>query len=223
MVCPHFLKKGEKYMVLYILLGLLLVLIVVRILKGGKRQDIISVYFGVPGCGKTTFATYLARRDIKHKSKVWSNVPITGTYKLDCNADLGKRMICNGRIIIDEASVEYNNRNFKAMPQHVIKFFKYHRHYQTAIDVFSQSWDDMDITIRRLAQKLYVLKKSIFPFFIVRRTLGKRIGVDENTKQIIDEYYFVPFSRKYIFCPVLWKYFNTLSRDELPEKEWEMW
>lgn len=43
------------------------------------------------------------------------------------------------------------------------------------------------------------------------------------TKEIIDEYFFVPFGFKYIFCPPLWKLFNTYSRKELPEKEWETW
>ena len=190
---------------------------------GHKREDIISVYFGVPGSGKTTYAAYLAKKDLKRKKKVWSNVPITGTYRLEPRDDLGKKMIVDGRIIIDEASCEYNSRAYKTMSQEAIKFFKYHRHYQNAIDVFSQSWDDMDITIRRLAQRLYVVKKSILPWFIVRRTIRKRVGIDENTHQIIDEYDWLPLSRKYIFSPTLWKLFNTLSRDELPEKVWEKW
>ena len=209
---------------MWLILIIALIVGCIFIFKGGnKREDIISVYFGVPGSGKTTYAAYLAKKDLKRKKKVWSNVPITGTYKLDCHKDLGKHMIVDGRILIDEASVEYNSRNYKAMPQDAIKFFKYHRHYQTAIDVFSQSWDDMDITIRRLAQKMYVVKKSLLPWFIVRRTIRKKIGIDENTHQIIDDYDFVPLSRKWIFSPVLWKMFNTLSRDELPEKQWEKW
>lgn len=211
-------------MILFVIMAIMFALyIYLAIKKGKKREDIISVYFGVPGSGKTTFAAWLAKQDLKHNKKVWSNVPITDTYKLDCHEDLGKKMIVDGRIIIDEASVEYNSRAYKTMPQEAIKFFKYHRHYETAIDVFSQSWDDMDITIRRLAQKMYVVKKSLLPWFIVRRTMRKRVGIDENTHQPGDEYSWVPFSRKYIFSPVLWKLFNTLSRDELPEKEWEKW
>lgn len=211
-------------MILYIILVVMVIAyMVLSWKKGSKRQDIISVYFGVPGSGKTTFAAYLSKKDLKRKQNVWSNVPITGTYQLDCHKDLGKHMICDGRIIIDEASVEYNSRKHKEMPQEAIKFFKYHRHYQTAIDVFSQSWDDMDITIRRLAQRLYVVRKCLLPWFIVRRTIRKRVGIDENTHQIIDEYAWLPFSRKYIFSPALWKLFNTLSREDLPEKEWATW
>lgn len=208
---------------IWITVIMLIIYIVLAIKKGRKREDIISTYFGVPGSGKTTFAAYLAKKDLKRNKKVWSNVPITGTYKLEPQEDLGRKMIVDGRIIIDEASVEYNSRAYKQMSQAAIKFFKYHRHYQTAIDVFSQSWDDMDVTIRRLTQKMYVVKRSLLPWFIVRRTIRKRIGIDDNTHQIIDEYSWQPFSRKYIFSPVLWKSFNTLSRDALPEKEWEKW
>lgn len=46
------------------------------------------------------------------------------------------------------------------------------------------------------------------------------------TKEICDEYFFVPFLAggvKLIFCPPLWKLFNTLARKPLPEKRWETW
>lgn len=189
-----------------------------------KIKEVVNIYFGVPGSGKTTFAAWLSRRDLRRKGKVWSNVPITGTYKLDVNKDIGVNHIEKGRIIIDEAGIEYNNRNFKSLPLRQIEFFKYHRHYSTAIDVFSQSYEDMDITLRRLAQNYYVVTKSRLPYFIKIRSIGRRIGIDENTHQIIDEYYWrcFLFTRR-IFTPTLWKLFNTKSRKQLTEKEWEKW
>ncbi|NLW46317.1 MAG: hypothetical protein GXY86_03120 [Firmicutes bacterium] len=183
----------------------------------------ISIYFGVPGSGKTTFAAYLAKRDLKKKKRVWSNVPITGTYQLDPQTDIGNYMICDGRVIIDEAGIEYNNRNFKNFSDKQNYFYKYHRHNQLDIDIFSQGYDDMDKKLRILAQKLYVVKKSLIPFFVVRKSIKKRVGINEVTKEIIDEYYFVPFSSKYIFAPTLWKMFNTYSRRELPQKDWSVW
>ena len=189
-----------------------------------KIKEVVNIYFGVPGSGKTTFAAWLSRRDLRRKGKVWSNVPITGTYKLDVNKDIGVNHIEKGRIIIDEAGIEYNNRNFKSLPLRQIEFFKYHRHYSTAIDVFSQSYEDMDITLRRLAQNYYVVTKSRLPYFIKIRSIGRRIGIDENTHQIIDEYDWrcFLFTRR-IFTPTLWKLFNTKSRKQLTEKEWEKW
>ena len=209
-------------MILYILLGLVGLLAVLNLFKKKKHEHLVSVYFGVPGCGKTTFASWLSKQHIKQGTTVHSNVPITGTYKLEAS-DLGVHMLYDTAIILDEAGIEFNNRNYKALPQHTIRFLKFHRHYKTSIDVFSQSHEDMDITIRRLAQRYFCIKKSIIPYFFVRKAIGRRVGIDENTKQIIDEYYWKPFGTRLIYGPAVWKMFNTVSHEPLPEKEWEKW
>lgn len=151
---------------------------------------------------------------------MWSNFGITGAYKCE-KSDFGKYMICDGRLIIDEAGLEYDNRKM-SMTNDEIYFFKYHRHYQLDVDFFSQGLD-VDIKIRKLARHIYLIKPSIIPFFIVRKEIGRKVGISEMTKEIIDEYFFVPFGVKWIFCPPLWKLFNTLSRKPLPEKVWETW
>lgn len=189
-----------------------------------KIKEVVSVYFGVPGSGKTTFAAWLARRDLRRGGNVWSNVPLTGTFKLDVHKDIGRYLIEKGRVIIDEAGIDYNNRKFNSLSIEEIEFFKYHRHYSTAVDVFSQSHEDFDVTLRRLAQTYYVVTKSLIPWFITIRAIGRRIGIDENTKQIIDEYYWKPFiCTRRIFSPTLWKMFNTKSHKSLPAKIWEKW
>lgn len=189
-----------------------------------KIEHVVNIYFGVPGSGKTTMAAWLARHDLRRGGKVWSNVPITGTYQLNVTEDIGIHHIEDGRIIIDEAGIEHNNRSFKSMPRQQIEFYKYHRHYKTAIDVFSQSYDDMDITLRRLAQNYYVVTRSLIPWHITIRSIRRTIDIDENTKQIIDAYKFrcFLFTRR-IFSPTLWKLFNTHARKPLKEKEWARW
>ena len=108
----------------------------------------LNVYFGVPGSGKTTYAAYLARKaqkesivirlckrfpcrftnwilsgnNWKRAYPVWSNVPIKGTYQLNAKSDIGVYMIQNGKMIIDEAGVEFNNRDYKAFPKTAIRF-----------------------------------------------------------------------------------------------------
>lgn len=189
-----------------------------------KIKHVVNVYFGVPGSGKTTMAAWLARRDLRRGGDVWSNVPITGTYQLDVARDIGIHHIEDGRLIIDEAGIEHNNRSFKSMPRHQIEFYKYHRHYKLAIDVFSQSHEDMDITLRRLAQNYYVVTRSLIPWHITIRSIRRSIDIDENTKQIIDAYKFrcFLFTRR-IFSPTLWKLFNTHSKKQLKPKEWARW
>ena len=217
-----------------------------------KPVNVLNVYFGVPGSGKTTFAAYLTKNAMKeshviswarkHPNRltnwllnktqlfkrrlaVWSNVPITGAYSLDPQKDIGKYMIESGKVIIDEAGIEYNNRNFKSFPQEAVYWYKYHRHYSCSVDVFSQSYEDMDITLRRLAQNYYVVKKSMIPYFVVCKRIRRKVGIDDQTHQIIDHYRFgLPvLDSKWVFTPPLWKLFNSFSRKELPQKEWPVW
>ena len=235
-----------------IVLGLMLYLpIFLRSFLCPQHPHVLNVYFGVPGSGKTTFAAYLTKwalhenpiitfcrrhrnpvtnlllrsRYLKRRIDVYSNVPITGAYRLDAKADIGFFMIENAKIIIDEAGIEYNNRNYKNFPQEAIYFYKYHRHYQTSVDVFSQSYEDMDVTLRRLAQNFYVVRRSLVSFCVVARRIRRKVGVDEQTKQIQDLYAMgMPLlDTKRIFSPPLWKLFNSYSRRELPEKEWPVW
>lgn len=216
-----------------------------------QHPHVLNVYFGVPGSGKTTFAAYLTKwalrenpiirlcrkypcklsswildsKYFKRRIDVYSNVPITGAFRLDAKHDIGSYMIENAKVIIDEAGIEYNNRDFKSFSKDAIYFYKYHRHYRTSVDVFSQSYDDMDITLRRLAQNFYVVRKSLVPFCVVARRIRRKVGVDSNTKQIADLYSMgTPvFDTKRIFSPPLWKLFNSYSCKQLPKKEWEVW
>lgn len=181
------------------------------------KECVLSIYFGVPGSGKTTFAASLVDKSLKRRERVFSNVPITGAYEYDPRADFGIYQIENCRIILDEASVEYNNRDFKSLGKSAIKFFKYHRHYVTAIDCFSQAWDDIDITLRRLAQNIYWVKRSIIPYFMYAVPIKKTFDILDG--QIIDSYVIQPFwCRRYIFAPKYWSLFNTLSREQLKKK-----
>lgn len=217
-----------------------------------KTSQIVNVYFGVPGSGKTTFAAWLTKKSLKEsriitlcrkrpenlvcklilKSRFWkrreevySNVPITGAYRLEPQKDIGHVMITDGKVIIDEAGIEYNNRSYKSFSPESIYFYKYHRHYETSVDVFSQSYDDMDITLRRLAQNYYVVRRSLVPFCVVCQRILRRIGVDEQTHQITDLYKFgwPVIDTRRIFSPPLWRMFNSYSRKELPAKQWERW
>lgn len=217
-----------------------------------KPRHVLNVYFGVPGSGKTTFAAWLTKQSMRESwiirlckrrpgkklckrilegkhfrraTPVYSNVPITGAFQLDPQKDIGHYMIADAKIIIDEAGIEYNNRNFKTFPSAAIYFYKYHRHYQTSVDVFSQSYDDMDVTLRRLAQNFYVVRRSSVPFCVTCRRIRRKVGVDDTTHQIADLYSMgLPLlDTRRIFCPPLWKLFNSYSRKKLPTKEWVKW
>ena len=148
----------------------------------------ITVYFGSPGAGKTTMAVRELLRAGKQYPYTFANFGCKCCTKDDVDlSNLGSWTFPRGSYVaIDEAGIEYNNRKFKTLPQETIKWFKLHRHYGCDVSVWSQSWDDMDVTLRRLATRLFYIKK-LGPFTLIRRVY-KRVTVDKQTQQIIDGY-----------------------------------
>lgn len=190
-----------------------------------KDRKIVSIYFGVPGSGKSTFAAAIARRFIRHNYPVYCNFPIVGTYEYDVK-DLGKFQIEDCKLIIDEAGLEFNNRAFKSFTNEQLLFFKLHRHYGVSIDVFSQTYNDMDKKIRDLAQRLYIVRRSLIPFHVVCIPIRRSISINEQTKEITDAYSIDNllvslFTAKRCFMPLYWKYFDSYSAPELTRKEWK--
>lgn len=183
----------------------------------------LEIFFGVPGSGKTTFAAYLSKKAIKLGIPVFSNVPIKGTYRIDPKEDLGKYLIERCLVIIDEAGLEHNNRKFKEFNDENRYFYKFHRHYQCKVAVFSQA-DDMDLTIRNVAYRLHLVKKSMLPYFIKIRPMIKTIDIDETTHQPMAMYKWDWFIfTKRIFSPMVWKLFDTYEGKLLPSKKFEKW
>lgn len=179
----------------------------------------ISMFFGSPGCGKTTILARLAILAYASGSYdyVCSNIDTTVCPKIDL-ADLNtKTLPPNTLLLIDEAGIVFNNRNFKSFSGGLVEFFKKHRHEYVDIVLFSQSWEDVDITIRRLTVQLFHVKK-IGPVSLIRR-VKKNVGIDKNTHQIIDEYRFghllgnLMFAKNvgYIYRPRYYQYFDSFE------------
>lgn len=148
----------------------------------------ITIYFGSPGAGKTTMACREILKANKHYPYTFANFGCKCADFDDIDVSgLGSWTFPRGSYIaIDEAGIEYNNRKFKSLSQDTIKWYKKHRHRECDISVWSQSWEDMDVTLRRLADRLYYIKK-IGPFTLIRRVY-KRVTVNKETEQIIDGY-----------------------------------
>ena len=212
----------------------------------------ICVYFGSPGCGKTTHIMYLIKKQIKELSK-WTTKQkyfpkffqrfirepkqlYYFTNVKDCvfpfypSSELGKTSLPPKSVYyLDEAGIDFNNRSYKSLSKETIAYFKLHRHYKHNINVYSQSWEDMDVTIRRLADKYFYLKK-IGPFTLCRE-VRKVVTIDTNTQQIIDGYKFCGIlwrllprfmggfrSFYFVFRPLYYDYFDSYSIEHpLPE------
>ena len=194
----------------------------------------IRIFFARPGAGKTTQCVAFARKFIKKKTykHVFLNFEnsVPGAYTCDCNG-LGEWTFPeHSYIALDESGIEFNNRSYKTLPKFTIQWFKKHRHYKIDLDLFSQSHEDVDVTLRRLANELWLLYR-IGPWTLGRR-IYKRVGIDQTTHQIIDEYRFAsmlwlliwplqlgyPFEKKFTltFRPFYYKYFDSWECDPIP-------
>ena len=189
----------------------------------------IQIFFGMIGSGKTTFAASIARKALKHHIRVFSNMPIKGAYKLDL-ADLGHYDMDNSILLIDEAGIDFDNRefskNFKDKKR--LEFFKLIRHCHSAIYLFSQSWSDMDCKIRNLAGKYWYVKRSLIPWTVCAIPVKKSFGINEHEKKPDDIYSLPhPFIRPFVtartFGPLSWSYFDSWEHEPYPKKEYELW
>lgn len=195
----------------------------------------IRTFWGNPGCGKTTLACKFALKNQKKYNYTVTNfeqsVPGSGYY--DTLDKLGqwtppRKSWCGW----DESGIDFNSRAYKSMSQECIGLHKKHRHLELDIDCFSQAWDDIDITLRRLSVELWLMYR-IGPWTLCRRVY-KRTGVDKQTGQIIDIYKMasmlwlfvwplqlgIPFQKKFTltYRPFYYKFFDTHSMPDIPVK-----
>lgn len=186
-----------------------------------KPAQILRMYVGLPGAGKSTIAAAFARDRIKRGMTVLSNVPILGTYAVD-KADFGKVDISNCEVEIDEAGIAFNNRVLLGPDQ--VEWFKLHRHHGVAINFFSQR-SDCEITIRSMVYEMYLVKKSLIPYMVtfIRYpcALKPTFERDNFTPQFVEPKKVKDTFR--IWCPSVWKMFDSWEAPKLPHKDFVLW
>lgn len=194
-----------------------------------RKNDIMTISFGLPGAGKTTLASFEAKKYLKAGYPVWSNVPIKGCYKLEPHIDFGRYNIKNGLVILDECGAEFSNRKFKTnFTDEAMSFVRKYRHAGLRFSIYSQDWDDSDMTFRRLMYNVYYIRQSLIPFFVCRIPIRRRQGISEQTNQPCCLYRFDHpimrlFTTKRYFAPLVWSMFDSWDMPDLPEKVWETW
>ena len=193
----------------------------------------VSLFFGLPGSGKTTLMAYFAKKGIRNPKyqNVFSNVAleIDGVTFID-NSCVGKYDISDGLLLIDEASLFADNRDYKSFPKAVKEFFLLHRHYNVDIMLFTQQWDGVDRKIRVITDRVYYVYKPKLigywftkfyriPYGIIIPDPKKNSGSDK-LGEIIQGYckppFYVRLLSPLVYRPFFYKYFDSWDRRELP-------
>lgn len=155
----------------------------------------IRRYFGLPGCGKTTFAVKLAVSrarlitlglDKKHKF-VFTNFNVNHPYVFKIDNDMiGKYNFENCLLIIDEATLFADNRDYKSFDKSKRDFFMLHRHYNCDIYLFHQEAGGVDKKIRSITDGCYYIKKcKLRPWRTKVIKLQYKVAIPES-KGLVD-------------------------------------
>lgn len=189
----------------------------------------IKLYFGTPGCGKTTMIAMMVYKAVHSKkyANVYANVDlkIPGYTRVYSN-DIGNFRLHDGILFIDEAAYEYNNRDYKTFDKRLVKFFMMHRHFRLTVCMWSQFPDSVDKKIRVITDECFMVYRSRWlgkwqtnwykiPYGIVIPQDGDKLG------EIIQGYRQPPWPIK-LFCGRMWrprwyKYFDSYEEYPLPE------
>lgn len=123
----------------------------------------ISLYFGLPGCGKTTLLAKHAYDAVRSKRyiHVYTNVhnTIPGVTYID-NECIGVYDLRDCLLLIDEATLFADSRDHKNFSKDRISFFLLHRHYNVDLNLYTQQWNGVDLKIRVITDRVYYVYKT---------------------------------------------------------------
>lgn len=192
----------------------------------------VSLYFGLPGAGKTTMMCHIMLKAIKKKKYkyVYCNVrnSIPGVTYID-NECIGLYNLHDALICIDEATLFADSRAYKSFDKGKLTYFLEHRHYNVDIVLFTQQWDGVDRKIRVITDRVFYVYKGFFtrpwftrcyrvPYGIIipdPKTAGDKLG--EIVQGYAKPNFLIRLLSPWLFRPRYYKYFDSWERPLLPE------
>lgn len=177
-----------------------------------------EIRFGKKGSGKTCDIAKLSLKAQKKGIKVYSNIEIPGNFVFDPNDMKDFTFEPGSLVLLDEVGLIWDNRDFKSFQKGFNVFFKYSRQYKLKIIMYSQAYNDIDLKIRLLFDKLSLMSR-IGKITLIR-PIYKQVGIATDINgngNIVDTYRFGwIFDWKFNYMPRyygLFKSFNPPPRD----------
>lgn len=195
---------------------------------------ILGIY-GKPRAGKTTLAARMARKNYI-KLRICNKLPFlrrllhsydviyctdeTIAHTVHISYDnLGKwRPPRNSLIILEEAGIGLDNRNYKKLDAAAARLFALHGHIGCDI-IWSSQTADVDKKLRNRTHKLLLVEKSWMPGFSRVIPVAYAVDVDDDTHKLDDMYsrprgflillYALIGRVKYVFRPFWYRYFDS--------------
>lgn len=192
----------------------------------------VSLYFGLPGCGKTTMLAKKALDGVRsgRYKYVYSNVhtAIPGVTYID-NDCIGTYELRDCLVLIDEATLFADSRDHKNFSKGQISYFLEHRHRNADIVLFTQQWDGVDRKIRVITDRVYYIYKGIFTGHWISKCYRIPYGIiipdpkkngSDKLGEIVQGYSKPPLLRRVfatiVFRPRYYKYFDSWELDPFP-------
>lgn len=141
-----------------------------------RKKYYVRVFAGETGAGKTLLANHMAQKIIRKSKKyekrgfkgmkVFSTFFMDGAYRLKSNF-YDYKYPKNSVLILDEAQIMFDSREMtkliKDKTSNKLKAqMSLHRHHKLDIWYITQSPKEIDAQIRRYANELYTVEKTIF-------------------------------------------------------------
>jgi len=187
------------------------------------KSDIkLIIKYGFPGVGKTIDIVRESIKAVRKGRKVYTtaeDITVPGVLKIN-PTDYGKyRLYGDCVLLIEEAGIYFNNRNWKNL-DHIIEYSKLHRHDKCRIIIYSQSPEDTDVTLRRLAQEAWDMKKylgcwSVQRKIICENTIVKSTNEDGQSRGSYGSNQRYSLAVKFYYQP---KYYGFTDTHSMPAR-----
>ncbi len=190
----------------------------------------VSLYFGLPGCGKTTMMAKLAWKAVRSGKyqHVFCNTPLSmpGVTLID-NECIGRYELRDCLVLIDEATLFASDRDYKNFTADRMAYFLLHRHHNADICLFTQQWDGVDRKIRVITDRVYYIYKGVFTRHWISKCYRIPYGIiipdpkkgGDKLGEIVQGYskppFFIRIFASLTFRPRWYKYFDSWELREL--------